>query len=179
MSPISAPRLLWLPQTLNGYALGCLLITSFVFIVIQIGLTAPSIGTWQGFILYTMGPALLIHHLAVFWYLFKARAQTSTAIHVHDCLIRKLNIGFLVVLHLVWVAGTVLGFLILPLVLDGPWDGGRRRALAWSSAAFGLMECVVLGVIVVFCIRARREKSRSDADASRPALGGFANPMHA
>ncbi|KAG8682396.1 hypothetical protein FRC08_014992, partial [Ceratobasidium sp. 394] len=158
MPSLNAPRLLGLPQTTNGHALAYLLVASFICVIVQLGLTAPSIGTWQGFILFSMGPALLIYHISIFWLLYKQRNRTSTSIHVSDCLTRKLNIGFLILLHLVWIAGTVLGFLILPLVLDGPWDGGRRKALAWSSAAFGLLECLVLGAIWGVCIIARSEK---------------------
>ncbi|KAG8756191.1 hypothetical protein FRC12_010644 [Ceratobasidium sp. 428] len=165
MPSLNVPRLLGLPQSANGHALAYLLVASLILVVVQFGLTSPSIGTWQGFILFSMGPPLLIHHLGIFWLLYKQRDRTANSVHVPDCLTRNLNIVFLVVLHLVWIAGTVLGFLILPLVIDGPWDGGRRKALAWSSAAFGLSECLVLGAIWAFCLRAKREKSAADVDA--------------
>ncbi|KAG8684083.1 hypothetical protein FRC08_013913 [Ceratobasidium sp. 394] len=153
MSPLRVPKFLGLPQTRNGHILAYSLIVSLTFSITQFGLTSPSAGYWQIFILYAAGPLTFIHHITVFCLLRKHRANSA---YVPDCLTRRLNIGFLVLCEALWVSGTVAGLYYWSWLHESTDD--YFPPLALVSDLFGLLECLALGVVIVFCGLARREK---------------------
>ncbi|KAG9080911.1 hypothetical protein FRC06_006004 [Ceratobasidium sp. 370] len=153
MSPLKVPKLLGLPQTRNGHTLAYSLVASLVFSIVQVALTAPSGGFWQMFTLISVGPVTFIHHIIIFCLLRKHRSDSS---YVHNCLTRKTNIGFLVLFEAVWISGTVVGLYYYSWLHDSSDDWFPPLALA--SDIFGLLECLALGVVIVFCGLARREK---------------------
>ncbi|QRV97343.1 mannosyltransferase domain protein [Ceratobasidium sp. AG-Ba] len=146
-----APHL-GLPQTHNGRLLSCLLVASTLFSALAVGLTAPAAGFWQMFLSLIAGSFLIIHHVTVVCLL---RKHQSGAPYVHNVLTRKMNIGFLVLSEAMMISAVGVGLYFYTWLRDSTDD--YYPALALVSTLFALFEVIILGILILYCLVARRE----------------------
>ncbi|QRW11895.1 mannosyltransferase domain protein [Ceratobasidium sp. AG-Ba] len=144
---------LGLPRTHNGQVLSCLLVTSTLFSTLAVGLAAPAAGFWQMFLSLIAGSFLVIHHVTLVCLL---RKHSSGAPYVHNVLTRKKNIGFLVLFEAMMISAVGVGLYFYIWLHDSTDD--YYPALALVSTLFALFEAIILGILILYCLVARREK---------------------
>ncbi|KAJ1301720.1 hypothetical protein OPQ81_008953 [Rhizoctonia solani] len=160
MSQRTAAATLKLPNSFNGHALAVLLLSSLALAFVTIVLVAPAAGFYQLFILIAIAPVTLIHHVTIIRLLHKHWGEATGAALVPECLTRKTNIGFMMLFEAVWLAGIAVGFWFYAEFHDSP-DMVILTGLAMTSNVIALIECLVIFAFIVFCIRARNERSRA------------------
>ncbi|CAE6450556.1 unnamed protein product [Rhizoctonia solani] len=162
MSERTLPALFKLPNSSNGHVLAVLLPTSMTLSVaaIIVQLIDPAVLFYQLFMLITIAPLTLLHHVVIIWLLYKHRDKTIKSSLVPESLTRKTNISFMVLFEVTWLAGTGVGFSWFGLGYS-PTDMVTNKALAMASNIVGLAESFVFLAFILFCIRARNERLRA------------------
>ncbi|CAE6470758.1 unnamed protein product [Rhizoctonia solani] len=159
MSQRTAADILKLPNSLNGHAVAVTLLTSLALSIVTVGLVSPAAGYYQLFLLIAIAPVTIIHHTTIICLLRKHRDETALTSLVPECLTRKTNIGFMVFFGATWLAGTAVGFWFYSEYHISP-DMSISTGLVISSNIVALLECLIFFAMVIFCIRARNERSR-------------------
>ncbi|KDN36856.1 hypothetical protein RSAG8_10554, partial [Rhizoctonia solani AG-8 WAC10335] len=160
MTQRTAADILKLPNSLNGHAIAASLLTSLALSIITIGLVAPVGGFYQYFVLIAAGPATIVHHITIICLLCKHCDETTKTPLVPTCLTCTTNIGFMALFELIWLAGTAVGFWLYALYHEST-DMNILPGLAITSNIVGLLQCFVFSALIVFCIRARNERSQA------------------
>ncbi|ELU40557.1 hypothetical protein AG1IA_05413 [Rhizoctonia solani AG-1 IA] len=157
MSQYTATAILSLPNTFNGHILAISLLASIVLSIVTliVGLIDPAVGYYTLFILLSIVPLTLIHHITIICLLHKHREEIISNSLVPRVLTRKTNVGFMLLFEATWASGTILGF-----TGSSSTDMATNMALVRASYAVGLAECIVLLVVIIACIQARRERSQ-------------------
>ncbi|KAH7334256.1 hypothetical protein B0J17DRAFT_631059 [Rhizoctonia solani] len=172
MSQRTLPTLLHLPDSFNGYTLAILLLTSMALSIVTIivELINPPVLFYQLFMLITIAPMTLLHHIIIIWLLHKHRDETIKTSLVPKPLTRKTNIGFMALFEATWLAGTGVGFSWFGLEYS-PTDMVTNRALAMASNVVGLVESLVFLAFIIFCIRARNERLKAPPELCLTVTG--------
>lgn len=156
MSWYTAAAILSLPNTLNGRVLALSLLTSTTLSVLTliVGLIDPTVGFYTLFILVSIAPLTLIHHITIFCLLHTHQDGTERNYLVPRLATRKTNIAIMLLFEATWLAGTILGFTEVAST-----DMATNMILVRASYVVGLIECLTFLAVIVFCIRARSERS--------------------
>ncbi|QRW24795.1 hypothetical protein RhiXN_11707 [Rhizoctonia solani] len=165
----TAAAVLGLPDSFNGHALAVALLTSMALSLITTGLVAPAAGLYQLFVLIAVAPVTFIYHITIVCLLRKHRDESIKSSLVPECLTRKTNIGVLVLCELAWIAGVAVGFWFYAKYHTST-DMTNWTELAMTSNVIAVLECLVILAVIVFCIRARNEKSQTPGELNLTRL---------
>ncbi|CAE6455233.1 unnamed protein product [Rhizoctonia solani] len=154
------------PENRTGKHLANLFISSCVFSTLSFGLCMGMLANNSFFIIPVAFGLTILHHISIHRLLTREYVL-STNVHLaldtrFQCLQHIANFGFVLVLAMAWLAGSIVSVLVHALNLSETWPDKNKLPPAsvivnLSSAAFAVIESGILFAILILCWELKNE----------------------